>query len=415
MPNIIEGIQNRANRIIDAAKNTSVDIDINPFNDSKIGATVRSGRNALNIGIGVDAGQGAGEADKLGQIGIEANISRDGVGSVGIGVGIGGKSGLLPDPEINIKNAEGRAIITSSLETLAIESGQSLLEGGVAAIKSDLEAIRLRKILAEMEANSRQGQSRTKQTPQNNSQKTPQNTSQQKPQNNSQRTPQNTGQQKPQNNSQRTPQLPSAQGRTIPQFGTPQQTIAPTGRIPSELTPRREATQQPFTIPTDIPKTNTRLPRKPQIGGNTTQQNSGTNQRNGGITLGNAPRQNSSPSQRNGGISFGGNGAPQQDSRVNQRNSGRTIVSPEELEDISANNPNNKPRIVQPQQNSEPRSAYRLLSAREKQLFDCIQNGGGDACNKKYGESAQPSSNNNNDEGFSLSLGDPYIGMGIQE
>ncbi|WP_019487959.1 hypothetical protein [Kamptonema formosum] len=106
MPNIIEGVQKGLRRIGDAAKNARVDYDINPFNDSKVGISVRSGRHQLNIGIGVDAEQGAGEADKLGEIGINANVSRDGVGSVGIGVGIGGKSGLLPDPELTIKNAQ---------------------------------------------------------------------------------------------------------------------------------------------------------------------------------------------------------------------------------------------------------------------------------------------------------------------
>ncbi|CBN58292.1 hypothetical protein [Kamptonema sp. PCC 6506] len=379
MPNIIEGVQKGLRRIGDAAKNARVDYDINPFNDSKVGISVRSGRHQLNIGIGVDAEQGAGEADKLGEIGINANVSRDGVGSVGIGVGIGGKSGLLPDPELTIKNAQERTLITSSLESLVIESARSLWEGGVAAVKSDLEAIRLRKILAEMEAKSRQ-------RPQNN-QRTPQNISQQRPQNKPS-SPQNISQQRPQNKPS-SPQLPSAQGRTIPQFGTPQQTAAPTGRIPSESKPRREATQQPFTIPTDIPKTNTRLPKKPQIGSSGAQPNTRP----------------------------GSNGGTQPNTQPNNRrlNGKATIVRPEDLEDISVNNPNNKPRINQPTEGLKPLTAYRMLTPREKQLFDCIQNGGGDACNKKYGESPQANASGNsggNSNEISLNFGDPYIGLG---
>lgn len=373
------------NRGLNRAKNAPVNanFDINPFNDGNVGVEFSGG------GLNVRARAGLGPTGNISGIGASAGASLEGVGGVDISVGVDPTKGKVNYiPGISVKNAQGRTVTTTDPIELAQEVIRSINE----------------RLEAETNAAEAKAAGESIRFPGNRSSQSKPGSSQTRPQ------------QKSSSNSKiQSPNLPTGTPRSIPQFGTPQQTVAPTGRIPSEFTPRREATQQPFTIPTDIPKTNTRLPRKPQIGSNTAQQNSGTNQRNGGITLGNAPRQNSSPSQRNGGISFGGNGAPQQDSRVNQRNSGRTIVSPEELEDISANNPNNKPRIVQPQQNSEPRSAYRLLSTREKQLFDCIQNGGGEACNSKYGEDPKPSSNNSNNEGFSLSLGDPYIGMGIQE
>lgn len=357
-------------RGLNRAKNAPVNanFDINPFDDGNVGIEFSGG------GLNVRARAGLGPTGNISSIGASAGASLEGVGGVDISVGVDPAKGKVNYiPGISVKNGQGRTVATTDPIELAQEVIRSINE----------------RLEAETNAAEAKAAGESVRFPGNRSSQSKPRSSQTQPQQQS-------------TSNRQSPNLPTGTPRSIPQFGIPQQTVAPTGRIPSEFTPKREATQQPFTIPTNIPKTNTRLPRKPQIGGNTAQQNSGTNQRNGGITLGNAPRQNSSPSQRNG--------APQQDSRVNQH-SGRTIVSPEELEDISANNPNNKPRIVQPQQNSEPRSAYRLLSTREKQLFDCIQNGGGDACNKKYGESPQPNASSNSNE-ISLQFGDPYVGMG---
>ena len=109
-----------------------------------------------------------------------------------------------------------------------------------------------------------------------------------------------------------------------------------------------------------------------------------------------------------------GNGNNQSRSSGGKSLGGR-IARPEDLEDLSPNSPTNKPRINQPTQNNEPRTPKRMLSPQEIGLFDCLNNGGGDACYKKFNQQ-KPSSNQSSNSGganIELEFGDPYIGMGV--
>ena len=400
MPNIIEGIQKLGSRAANAAKNTRVEWN-NPFDDGKGGVNISVGDVGVGIAIDEDKTGGTGkisvsaqrgknrasldfEASKL-ELQLEGsiNVSRDGLGSARIGFEFDPKKGKInPLPGVSVKNADGRTVATTDPFEFAAEGIRSLQD--ILEVDANKATNRAYEDYANRNRKPPQPGSRSRDSILRPSGAQP-GTSSRKP------TSQPISQPA---NQPRSPSLPGGTAQTIPKFPTQGsgETTSPGGSSRQQSSSGRLA-PEPFQIPQDVPRTNSRLPNKPQIGGSRPSSRS----QSGGKSLGGS-----------GGMALGpGNGNNQ-----NPSSGGKRIVRPEDLEDLSPNSPTNKPRINQPTQNNEPRTPKRMLSPQEIGLFNCLNNDGGEACYKKFNQQ-KPSQNSggSGSANIELEFGDPYIGM----
>jgi hypothetical protein len=376
-------------RGINAVKNTKVEIDLNPFDDGKIGGSIQVGKNRIEVkggsdiigiaGTAIDGksqraaqniGRGgartAASARNLGRglLGAEVSVGRDGVGSTTISAGFGGPKNASVIPGLQLRDADGNLLVDASLIPM----------DAIKQIGGNIRDI--------LEADANKATNRAYEDYNNRNRKPPQpgtrsRDSVLRPPGTQPGTTSRKGPISQPTSQPRSPSLPGGTAQTIPNF--PVQGSAENAAADKALRDRGgggRLAPEPFQIPTDSPKTNTRLPKKPQIGGSGVQANNRSRSQSGGKSLG-----------------------------------GR-IARPEDLEDLSPNSPTNKPRINQPSQDRRESTPMRLLTPQEKGLFDCLNNGGGDACYKKFNQQ-KPSNQSTNSGGANIELefGDPYIGM----
>ncbi len=405
----------RIQRGVDAIRNTKINIDDNPFNDGKVGVSIQVGKNKVGVNIGTDigntletgvSGPGQRAARNIGRGGartaasarslrnlIEVGVTgeREGVGSATISAGLGTK--IIPG--LDIKDANGRTVVSSDpLDVL----GQKIQDG--INIGGD--------IWAERERARHEGTIKAYEEEKNRNRRPPQPGSQSRdsvlrpsgtqPGTTSNRGPTSQPASRPTSrptSQPRSPSLPGGTAQTIPKF--PEQgadEMAGADEISRQRSGGGRLAPEPFQIPTEVPRTNTRLPNKPQIGGSRPSSRSQSGGKriggSGGMALGPGRANNQSPSS----------------------SGGKRIVRPEDMDDLSPNSPTNKPRINQPTQNNEPRTPKRMLSPQEIGLFNCLNNDGGEACYKKFNQQ-KPSQNSggSGSANIELEFGDPYIGM----
>ncbi len=361
---VVEGVQKAASAPVRG------NFDENPFNDGQVGIELSGG------GLSVNVKGGLFPAGNLAPIGISVGAKLNDVGGIDASLGIGGV------PGIRVENADGRAIITTDPFEVIGEGIRGLID------------------VTEVEINKRTNRKREEENNRNRRPPQPGTRSRDsvlRPSGAQPGTSSRNRQTSQPTSQPRSPNLPGGTAQTIPSFPVQgADEMAAADEISRQRSGGGRLAPEPFQIPTEVPRTNTRLPNKPQIGGSRPSSRS----QSGGKRIGGS-----------GGMALG----PGNSNNQNPSSGGKRIVRPEDMEDLSPNSPTNKPRINQPAQNNEPRTPKRMLSPQERGLFDCLNNGGGDACYKKFNQQ-KPSSNQASNSGganIELEFGDPYIGMGV--
>jgi hypothetical protein len=401
-------------RGIDALQNTKVDVDSNPFNDGKVGVSIQAGKNKIEVKVGSSllnlgttaingtsrraaqnitrgGARTAASARNLGKglLGVDATIEREGVGSVTISGGFGGPKKASIIPGLQLRDADGNLLVDANLIPIdgLRQAGGHILD--IIQAEHQRRAVERAEDYANRNRRPPQPGTRSRESILNPPGAQPgtaprgpriQENPPPEPPPQAPRGPKIQENPPPEPPPQ-APELPKQSPVQI--YNTPPGTLVPGGGRQ-----QKKPASQPFQIPKDIPKTNTRLPRKPQIGGSRPSSRA-SGRSSGGMVLGPGNSNNQSPPS-----------------------GGKRIVRPEDMEDLSPNSPTNKPRINQPAQNNEPRTPKRMLSPQEVGLFKCLNSDGGDACYKKFNQQ-KPSQNSggSGNADIELQFGDPYIGM----